>query len=179
MSTSDGSKPLDVQIGGDHYKSMAIQPMEYSMANKLDACQHTIIKYVTRFRDKGGIQDLEKAKHCIDLLIHFERKPATVKESFTVHPVHPAAFDHVDPADVEIASSIDDSSERMQAIGQNGEMAAEVYAAVDQNAWANCELESLTSEARKYARDDMNGFFWSERGRKFNMNRWRVLRWIK
>ena len=74
MTTSDGSKPLDVQIGGDHYKSMAIQPMEYSMANKLDACQHTIIKYVTRFRDKGGIQDLEKAKHCIDLLIHFENQ---------------------------------------------------------------------------------------------------------
>ena len=44
MSTSDGiTKPLDVQVGGDHYKSMAIQPMEYSMANKLDACQHTII----------------------------------------------------------------------------------------------------------------------------------------
>ena len=42
------------------------------MKNKLDACQHTIIKYVTRFRDKGGIQDLEKAKHVIDLLIQFE-----------------------------------------------------------------------------------------------------------
>ena len=44
----------------------------------------------------------------------------TVKESLTVHPVHPATFDHIDPADVEIASAIDDSSERMQAIGQNG-----------------------------------------------------------
>lgn len=129
MSADDN--PLDVQIGGDHYKSMAIQPMEYSMANKLDACQHTIIKYVTRFRDKGGIQDLGKAKHCIDLLIHFERQAATVKESLTVHPVHPATFDHIDPADVDIASEIDDSSERMQAIGQNGEMASEVYAAVD------------------------------------------------
>ena len=129
MSADD--KPLDVQIGGEHYKSMAIQPMEYSMANKLDACQHTIIKYVTRFRDKGGIQDLEKAKHCIDLLIHFDRQAATVKESLTVHPVHPATFDHADPADVDIASAIDDDSERMQAIGQNGEMASEVYAAVD------------------------------------------------
>ena len=55
----------------------------------------------------------------------------TVKESLTVHPVHPATFDHIDPADVEIASDIDDDSERMQAIGQNGEMASEVYAAVD------------------------------------------------
>lgn len=65
---------LDVQVGGNHYKKYKIQPMEYSMANGLDACQHTAIKYVTRFRDKGGIADLEKAKHCIDLLIEFERK---------------------------------------------------------------------------------------------------------
>lgn len=64
---------LDVQVGGDHYKKYKIQPMEYSMANGLDACQHTAIKYITRFRDKGGIADLEKAKHCIDMLIEFER----------------------------------------------------------------------------------------------------------
>ena len=65
---------LTTQVGGSHYKDMAIQPMEYSMANKLDACQHTAIKYVTRFRQKGGIQDLEKAKHVIDMLIEFERE---------------------------------------------------------------------------------------------------------
>ena len=110
---SGGDKPLDVQIGGDHYKAMAIQPMEYSMANKLDACQHTIIKYVTRFRDKGGIQDLEKAKHCIDLLIHFERQSAAL--SFVDE-----AREFIEPTDVEPASAIDDDSERMQAIGQNG-----------------------------------------------------------
>lgn len=63
---------LDVQIGGGHYKSMAIQPMEYSMKNGLDACQHTAIKYISRFRDKGGIEDLKKAKHVIDMLIEFE-----------------------------------------------------------------------------------------------------------
>lgn len=65
---------LDTQVGGSHYKEMAIQPMEYSMANGLDACQHTIVKYVTRFRQKGGIQDLEKARHTIDMLIEFERR---------------------------------------------------------------------------------------------------------
>lgn len=64
---------LDKQIGGDHYRKLKIQPMAYSMANNLDPCQHTIIKYVTRFRDKGGIADLEKAKHTIDLLIELER----------------------------------------------------------------------------------------------------------
>ena len=62
----------DQQVGGDHYRKLKIQPMEYSMANKLDACQHTVIKYVTRFRDKGGRQDLEKAKHTIDLLLALE-----------------------------------------------------------------------------------------------------------
>ena len=65
---------MDTQVGGGHYKGMKIQPMEYSMANSLDACQHTAIKYISRFRNKGGIQDLEKAKHCIDMLIEFERK---------------------------------------------------------------------------------------------------------
>lgn len=81
---------LDTQIGGDHYKSMAIQPMEFSMANKLDACQHTAIKYITRFREKGGIQDLEKAKHVIDMLIEFEHsgvKPEPFPELLP-HPVH-------------------------------------------------------------------------------------------
>jgi hypothetical protein len=63
---------LDQQIDGNHYTKLKIQPMEYSMANKLDACQHTIIKYVTRFRDKNGLVDLQKAKHVIDMLIELE-----------------------------------------------------------------------------------------------------------
>ena len=71
--TGPEKSALDVQVGGSHYKNLAIQPMEYSMANGLDACQHTIIKYVTRFRDKGGIGDLEKARHTIDMLIEFEQ----------------------------------------------------------------------------------------------------------
>lgn len=63
---------LSVQIGGDHYQKLKIQPMEYSMANRLDACQHTAIKYVIRFRDKGGKEDLLKAIHTIKMLIKFE-----------------------------------------------------------------------------------------------------------
>ena len=128
---------------------------------------------------KGGLYDAEKAEYYGARMVAAELRAATVKESLTVHPVHPATFDHIDPADVEIASAIDDESERMQAIGQSGEMASEVYAAVDQSAWANCELESLTSESRKDAKEDENGVFWSERGRAFNMNRWRVRRWLK
>ena len=73
-NTAAEPKALDTQVGGGHYKDMAIQPMEYSMKNGLDACQHTAIKYISRFRDKGGIEDLRKAKHVIDMLIQFEEE---------------------------------------------------------------------------------------------------------
>lgn len=72
---------LETQIGGDHYKKLKIQPMEYSMANNLDACQHTAIKYITRFRDKGGIADLDKAIHCIEMLKEFETKNNKAKNN--------------------------------------------------------------------------------------------------
>ena len=65
---------LEQMIGGDHYTKLAIQPMEYSMANKLDPCQASVIKYVTRFRDKNGIEDLRKAIHVIEMLIQFEEE---------------------------------------------------------------------------------------------------------
>ncbi len=65
---------LTRQVDGNHYKNMKIQPMQYSMANKLDACQHTAIKYITRFRDKGGVADLRKAIHTIEMLIEFEEQ---------------------------------------------------------------------------------------------------------
>lgn len=64
--------PLTVQEGGDHYKKWEIQPVEFAMVNKLDLCQANVVKYVCRFRDKGGKEDLLKARHYIDLLIHFE-----------------------------------------------------------------------------------------------------------
>ena len=66
-----GFKSLVTQEGGDHYKKHAIQPIEYAMANGLDACQANVVKYVTRYKDKGGIQDLKKARHYIDMLMDF------------------------------------------------------------------------------------------------------------
>lgn len=63
---------LDVQVGGDHYKSLAIQPVEYIHANKIGYFEGNVIKYVSRWRAKNGIADLEKAKHYIDLLIELE-----------------------------------------------------------------------------------------------------------
>lgn len=55
-----------------HYAKLAIQPMRYSMDNGLDPMQHTIIKYVTRFRDKGGKRDLLAARKTIDMLLEYE-----------------------------------------------------------------------------------------------------------
>lgn len=66
------SKSLDTQIGGNHYKDMPIQPIEFAMKNRLNPCQTKIIKYVCRYPSKNGKEDLLKAKHIIDLLIEFE-----------------------------------------------------------------------------------------------------------
>jgi hypothetical protein len=65
---------LDVQVGGAHYKGRAIQPIEYISANNLNFCEGSIVKYITRWRDKGGVNDLEKIKHYVDLLIEMEGK---------------------------------------------------------------------------------------------------------
>jgi hypothetical protein len=60
------------QIGGSHYKKYTIQPAEFCHKNSIPYLEATAIKYLCRWRDKGGVQDLEKAKHFIDLLIEFE-----------------------------------------------------------------------------------------------------------
>lgn len=65
---------LQTQVGGDHYKDMAIQPIEYILANNLAYCEANVVKYVSRWRQKGGIKDLEKAKHYLDLLIEAEAR---------------------------------------------------------------------------------------------------------
>jgi len=64
--------PLKDQVGGNHYSKLAIQPVEYIHKNKIPFIEGSVIKYVTRWRDKGGIKDLQKAKHFIELLIELE-----------------------------------------------------------------------------------------------------------
>lgn len=65
---------LETQVGGDHYKDKGIQPIIYIYANNLGFCEGNVVKYITRWREKGGIADLEKAKHYIELLIEMEIK---------------------------------------------------------------------------------------------------------
>ena len=65
---------LSLQTFKIFYAKLAIQPMEYALANKLNYAQANVLKYVTRYKDKNGIEDLKKAIHCIELLIEFEEK---------------------------------------------------------------------------------------------------------
>ncbi len=60
------------QVGGSHYREVVIQPVEYIMANSIPYCEGNVIKYVTRWRRKGGLDDLRKARHYLDLLIEHE-----------------------------------------------------------------------------------------------------------
>lgn len=63
---------LSKQVAGAHYKARKIQPVEYIHANSLDFFEGSVVKYITRWRQKNGITDLEKAKHFIELLIELE-----------------------------------------------------------------------------------------------------------
>jgi hypothetical protein len=69
---ASGAGALINQIGGRHYKKLSIQPVEYIHANNIPYFEGNVIKYVTRWRDKGGMEDLEKARHYLDLLIELE-----------------------------------------------------------------------------------------------------------
>jgi|VirMetMinimDraft_7_1064189.scaffolds.fasta_scaffold01928_2 hypothetical protein len=75
-ATQSASEPLNEQVAGSWYKSLKIQPIEYCMANKLNACQVKVIKYTTRCllknKDKKGRkQDIDKAIHCLEMLKEF------------------------------------------------------------------------------------------------------------
>ena len=61
--------PQDTQIGGSHYKKFSIQPYEFISKNDLSFFQGNVVKYVCRYKNKAGIQDLEKIKHYCDLEI--------------------------------------------------------------------------------------------------------------
>jgi hypothetical protein len=62
-------KATDKQIGGKHYTGFKIAPIEFIVKNKLSFIQGCVIKYICRFENKNGIEDLEKIKHYCDLQI--------------------------------------------------------------------------------------------------------------
>ena len=74
MRTGSQVSALDKQVSGNHYKDMPIQPAQYIHANAMGYFEGNVVKYVSRWRKKNGIADLEKAKHYIELLIEMESK---------------------------------------------------------------------------------------------------------
>ena len=65
-------KSLETQIAGQHYKNQKIQPIEYILENELPFIEGNIVKYITRWREKGGIEDLKKVKHYVEILMEHE-----------------------------------------------------------------------------------------------------------
>jgi len=62
----------DTQVGGDHYRKFKIQPTEFIHKNGIPFIEGCVIKYVVRWRDKNGIQDIDKAIHFLQLLKELE-----------------------------------------------------------------------------------------------------------
>jgi hypothetical protein len=63
------TNPKEVQVGGDHYKTMPIQPYEYIVANGIGWLEGNAIKYISRYKQKGGAADIKKAIHYLELLL--------------------------------------------------------------------------------------------------------------
>jgi Cdc6-like AAA superfamily ATPase len=68
---------LDIQIGGEHYRKMKIQPIEFIHANELDFLQGNVIKYITRHKNKNGAADVRKALHYCQLILELQYKEET------------------------------------------------------------------------------------------------------
>jgi hypothetical protein len=70
------SNANNTQIGGNHYQRKPIQPWDYIHQNQMGYLAGNIIKYVSRYQEKNGVQDLEKARHYLDKLIEEEIEAA-------------------------------------------------------------------------------------------------------
>ena len=75
------TKALDKQVGGNHYKELAIQPTVYIEANNLGFCEGNVVKYITRHHLKHGIEDIDKVIHYCELIkeLKYNKKEITPK----------------------------------------------------------------------------------------------------
>ena len=60
---------LSKQEGGNHYKDMAIQPVEFITANNLGFLEGNVVKYICRHHAKNGAEDIKKAIHYCEMLL--------------------------------------------------------------------------------------------------------------
>jgi hypothetical protein len=92
-TTVDVKEPANEgQIGGNHYKKLQIQPWDYILANNIGYCEASAIKYLSRWKDKGGIADLYKAKHFIDKLIEHEGARRDYQTTLRLRPERAVGF---------------------------------------------------------------------------------------
>lgn len=124
---------LSQQVGGNHYKGFAIQPVQLSMANHYDACIHSAIKYVGRHNQPTGKgrQDLEKARHFLYLRVETidlavcPRKPPCAREAIKIAAYIKA--NQIGPDEAEIITSLHQWA--AQRIGLSDGAAADYIAA--------------------------------------------------
>ena len=106
------SNPYDKQVGGDHYSKMKIQPAEFINKNKMLFAEGNAIKYICRHNNKGGKQDLEKAKHYIDMIIERDYGDHTYEsQTFSVDPELNITYDNLSISDDEGYKAMTDSIE--------------------------------------------------------------------
>ena len=67
--TKEEVNSKSIQVGGNHYKDFNIQPIDFIYANDIPYIEGNVIKYVTRWKNKNGVEDLKKARHYLDILI--------------------------------------------------------------------------------------------------------------
>ena len=96
------SNPYDTQVGGDHYSKMKIQPSEFINKNEMLFAEGNAIKYICRHGSKGQKQDLEKAKHYIDMIIERDYGDETEKSKVFAGV---SIKDPVDSDDIKISYS--------------------------------------------------------------------------
>ena len=72
---------LNVQVGGEHYKNLAIQPVEYIHANNLSFLEGNVVKYITRHKTKNKAQDIRKIVHYCTLILQLEYNETYEQES--------------------------------------------------------------------------------------------------
>lgn len=98
---------IPAQVGGSHYATLAVQPVEFAMKNQWDFCAASILKYLTRWRAKNGVEDLRKARHFVEIREtwrHLVRLPRPI-----LMPMYEyVGLNHIRPDDAALLNALDD-----------------------------------------------------------------------
>ena len=84
MEAQEGSDPLDRQVGGWHYSKGGIQPIHFTETNKLTFSEGNVVKYITRYRDKNGLQDLQKVEHYLEFVEKYSETGRRISAKNTI-----------------------------------------------------------------------------------------------